>query len=202
MFELIAITDRHLPFGSFLERLNAIAATRPAAIVLREKDLSESAYQALATLLLDACEAHDTPCVLHNFPAVAKNLKIKRLHLPLPRLRELSEEDKERFESIGASCHSEAEVKEAERLGATRVIVGHIFDTPSKAGTPGRGIDFLERMVRATDLPVYAIGGINADNIRQVKDAGAKGACIMSGYMEAADVAAFAARLEEQVTDV
>ena len=37
-------------------------------------------------------------------------------------------------------------------------------------------------------IPVYAIGGISSENIKAVKNAGAKGICVMSGTMMCEDV--------------
>ena len=48
MFDLLCLTDRTLCREPFLDRVAAIAAARPAALILREKDLPEDQYQALA----------------------------------------------------------------------------------------------------------------------------------------------------------
>ena len=86
----------------------------------------------------------------------------------------------------------------AEALGCTYVTAGHIFDTDSKKGTPGRGLDFLEKVCDAVDIPVYAIGGIGPDNIRSVLEAGAAGACVMSGLMTCDDAGAYMDLMKEE----
>ena len=68
-------------------------------------------------------------------------------------------------------------------LGASYVTGGHIFATDCKKGVPPRGLDFLKAVCSSVNIPVYAIGGINGDNINSVLNAGASGACIMSGLM-------------------
>ncbi len=158
---------------------------QPEAIVLREKDLPEEEYVALAKEVMTICARHNTPCILHSYVSVAKRLGLTKIHLPLPLLRSLSSEDKSYFDTIGASCHSLEDAKEAERLGATYVTAGHIFNTDCKKGLPGRGIDFLKEICRGISIPVYAIGGITKENYPTVIAAGATGACIMSGFMRA-----------------
>ena len=65
------------------------------------------------------------------------------------------------------------------------MTAGHIYATDCKRGLPPRGLDFLREVCRSTSLPVLAIGGIGLDGkqLREVLEAGAAGACVMSGMM-------------------
>ncbi|MGN0486320.1 MAG: thiamine phosphate synthase [Acutalibacteraceae bacterium] len=188
MSDILCVTNRRLCREDFLVRIEKIAASRPAGIILREKDLTEKEYEALAVEVLAICRQYHTPCILHSFAATAEKLGCRALHLPLPRLRSLSAKEKENFTILGASCHSVADAMESEALGCTYITAGHIFDTDCKKGLPGRGLGFLQEICSSVSLPVYAIGGINAENLAQVKAAGAKGACIMSTAMMCDDV--------------
>ncbi len=165
-----------------------MAAAHPACVILREKDLTEAQYDALARLAVDICRRHHVVCVLHSHVDVAMELEAQALHLPMPLLRGLSDGQREDLKILGASCHSVEEAVEAEGLGATYVTAGHIFDTDCKAGLPGRGLLFLRRVVESVSIPVYAIGGVTPKNIGAVRETGAAGACVMSGCMECADV--------------
>jgi thiamine-phosphate pyrophosphorylase len=80
------------------------------------------------------------------------------------------------------------EALEAQTLGCTYITAGHVFETDCKKGLPGRGLEFLRKVCAAVDIPVYGIGGIDADNIVQVRAAGASGACLMSSLMVSEDV--------------
>ncbi len=161
------------------------------AVILREKDLQESDYLLLARNALAACKGTTAQCILHSFPHTAQDLRrCNALHLPLSALRILPQEEKERFPTLGASCHSLSDVQEAEALGCTYVTLGHIFATDCKKGVPPRGLSFLESVCWESKLPVYAIGGITRKNLVSVRDAGASGACIMSGLMVCEDPAA------------
>lgn len=87
----------------------------------------------------------------------------------------------------GASCHSVEDALCAYKLGCDYITAGHVYITDCKKGLAPRGIDFLKKMCDSVPIPVYGIGGIDleSDKIDEVKQAGAKGACIMSGYMKA-----------------
>ena len=183
MSDILCITNRALCKEDFLVRIEKIAKEKPFGIILREKDLSEYEYAKLAYEVREICGKYDVPCIFHSFVNVAKGLNCMGLHLPLHALRTLSDEDKKLFFMLGASCHSAKEALEAQRLGCTYIIAGHIFETDCKKGLEGRGIAFLQEVCQSVEIPVYGIGGINAENIEMVRKAGAVGACVMSGIM-------------------
>ena len=195
MFKIICVTNRKLCREPFLTRVERLAAAGPDAVILREKDLDLGEYQKLAAAVQEICRRCGVTCILHNFTAAAAALDCSALHLPLSRLRELAAPA--RFTMLGASCHSAEEAAEAERLGASYITAGHVFDTACKAGAPGRGTDFLRKVCESVDVPVYAIGGISAANVAQAAEAGAAGACIMSASMTCADPASLIAGLRE-----
>ena len=183
MSDIICVTNRKLCREDFFVRVEKIAKANPKAIILREKDLSESDYGALAFEIMKICRKYDTPYILHNFVNVAVKQKEEYIHLPLSVLRKMSSDEKSRFSVIGASCHSADDAEEAEKLGCSYITAGHIFDTECKKGLPGRGLDFLDEICRRVTVPVYAIGGIDKGNYADVCRAGAAGACVMSGLM-------------------
>ena len=167
--------------------MEQIAACHPAGIILREKDLSPDEYQPLAAQVMELCARYDVPCILHSFVDAALALQAEAIHLPLHILRAMTPEQKAQFRTIGASCHSVEDAMEAQRLGCTYITAGHVFETDCKKDLPGRGLAFLKAVCESVSIPVYAIGGINAGNLRSVRGAGAKGACIMSGLMRCED---------------
>ena len=188
MSNVLVITNRKLCKEDFFGRIEALAAAGPKGIILREKDLPEAEYLELARQTAEICDRYQTPCVLHSFPGIALELGVKRLHLPLPILRNLSPNERAYFTVLGASCHSAEDAREAEALGCTYITAGHIYETDCKKGLPGRGIGFLKKICETVSVPVYAIGGIGAENIQEIKNAGAAGGCIMSGWMQCEDV--------------
>lgn len=164
MSEIMCVTNRRLCREDFLTRMEAVAAAAPAGVILREKDLAPDDYRVLAQQALAICRVHATPCIFHSFPQIALELGADGLHLPLPLLRTLSPEEREKFPLLGASCHSVEDAQEAERLGCTYITAGHIFATDCKKGLPPRGLSFLREVCRTVQIPVWAIGGIEPEN--------------------------------------
>lgn len=199
---VIAVTNRKLCTRPFLEQIERIAEYKPGAVILREKDLPEEAYELLAREVLFLCRKHNIELIIHNYPAVAEKLGRKTLHLPLDELRKFQQENLFREKDtlpldtpdkkvtdelkIGCSVHSIEEAKEARRLGASYLTAGHIYATTCKPDLPPRGLDFLREVCQAVNIPVYAIGGIGLSDgrIEEVTEAGAAGACIMSEFMK------------------
>ena len=202
MSDIVCVTNRHLCGEDFLCRIGSIAAARPVGIILREKDLPEEAYLSLAKAVLQICKAHDVPCILHSFADAAITLNVDAIHLPLPALRAMSVSQKARFKVLGASCHSVQDALEAQRLGCTYITAGHVFETDCKKDLPGRGLVFLKAVCESVSIPVYAIGGISANNIASVRDTGAAGACVMSGLMRCGDVSESLKHFEKAGVDL
>lgn len=75
---------------------------------------------------------------------------------------------------IGVSCHTIDELEAAEREGADFAVYGPIFPSVTKAGTP-IGIEALRMATQAVRLPVYALGGVTAENAPLCVQAGAAG---------------------------
>lgn len=185
--KVICVTNRRL-FKSqvdFLKRLEKIAAAGPRAIVLREKDMTPAAYEELAGKVMAICQKHDIPCILHQFHEIAQKLRPAGLHLPLPVLRKARADGQELdFAELGTSCHSVQDVRVARELGCTYAFAGHIYATSCKPGLAPRGLTFLHEAAAASDLPLYAIGGLTPARLPEVLAAGAAGGCAMSSLMK------------------
>ena len=91
---------------------------------------------------------------------------------------------------IGISTHSMEQAKEAEDGGADYIGFGPMFGTTTKAtGYSARGPAMLRQVREAVSIPIVAIGGITEGNVKQVWQAGADSAAIISDLLGADDVA-------------
>ena len=99
--------------------------------------------------------------------------------------------------SIGVSCHSLEEARQAERDGANYVFFGPLFETPSKkAFGKAQGIANLTEVCGAIRIPVIAIGGLNAGNAAHCIRAGAAGIAAIRMFQEASDLDALRKAVE------
>lgn len=186
---LIAVTDSAScprPLAEQIERLAKLTKLRPQAVILRAKALDKAAYRTLALQAQQSCKVTGIPLILHSDWQLAHDLGISKLHLPLALLRQMPACKRTHFTWLSTSVHSVGEAQEAQALGATVLIAGHIYTTQCKAGLAPRGLGFLQNVCSAVNLPVYAIGGISFDASQhaELQANGARGACVMSAYMK------------------
>lgn len=198
MSKIICVTNRKLCKADeqgqevcFLEKIERLCRSGVHAVILREKDLSESDYKKLALKVFEICKRYNTTFIPHTYEIEGCNV----LHLPLALLRgrtgtgtrvarcERGSNACVNQIKIGTSVHSVEDAIEAELLGATYLVAGHIFETDCKKGLTPRGLDFLRQVCEAVNIPVYAIGGIAQDNFKDVLACGASGGAIMSSAM-------------------
>jgi thiamine-phosphate diphosphorylase len=104
-------------------------------------------------------------------------VQLREASLPVKEVRRLLGADV----WIGASVHGPDRVVELERDGADYLIVGTVFATPSHPQDPGEGVGLLERVGRASGLPLVAIGGISPERAHAVRAAGAHGVAVRGG---------------------
>lgn len=156
-------------------------------IILREKYLSEPEYFNLAKNVLSVCDKDKL--IIHNFPETAVKLGVKKIHLPFGVFKDLK--GREDFDLLGTSVHSTEDAIFAEENGADYITAGNIFETDCKKGLKGKGVNFLRNVCESVDIPVYAIGGINADTaggFKAVTEKNFAGVCVMSLLMQCENI--------------
>ncbi|HBG46796.1 MAG TPA: thiamine phosphate synthase [Deltaproteobacteria bacterium] len=179
--KLYLITDRSAcASGAFLSTVEAALRGGVKLVQLREKDLSARELLGLANELRELTRAWGARLLINDRADIAMLCGADGVHLtsisyPASSARELL--GKEGI--IGVSTHSVKEARLAESQGADFVTFGPVYHTPSKAmyGEP-LGVEELEKAVRALSIPVYALGGINIENIGEAASTGAYAALI------------------------
>ena len=90
---------------------------------------------------------------------------------------------------IGVSTHSMDEARKASNEGADYIGFGPVFRTATKSDAHAvQGLDGLKGISSTVEIPLVAIGGISEGNIRQVFEAGADAAAVISAIAGASDV--------------
>ena len=184
----VAVTNRRLCESSLGEQIARLAnekVHRPDLLILREKDLPENEYEALAQEVLSLCEDLNLRCILHTYVETARRLRVDGIHLPFSLWRKHLEELSD-FSFLGVSVHSVEEARFAQEHGVSYLTAGHIFATDCKKGAPPRGLDFLKEVCESVYVPVYAIGGITPQRIPEIVQGcpSIAGVCMMSYYMK------------------
>ena len=178
--KILCVTNQALCKDDYLQQLQKIAAAKPDAMILREKQLSETAYQALAEQVQRICQGQGVQLICNHQISVAERLSLP-VQISVSQLEQVSALSV----PFGVSVHKLEEAKQAERAGVSWVIAGHVFATACKPDLSPRGLSFLQEIKRAVSIPVYGIGGINVKNAAHVQSIGEDGICMMSDWMQA-----------------
>ena len=196
MFKIICVTDRKLCDEDFLTRIEKIASAKPDRIIFRDKNCNDEEYVKFALKILAISDTYHIPCSTYFHPEIFSDI-----HMTMPMLQHICLSDMNFQHFVGVSVHSVDEAVQAEQQGVDYVIAGHIFETSCKPDLAPRGLEFLKQVCKSVKIPVYAIGGINANNINQIVQTGADGACIMSGFMTCKNPVAYISQLRKAVTE-
>lgn len=157
----------------------------------RAKTASSAEMNAEALQLKALCDSFNVPLIINDRLDIAMAVGAAGVHLgqddlPCAAARKLLGEDY----IIGVSAHNPAEAKAALQSGADYLGCGAVFGTATKADVKKLGTEGLAAICKAKGLPVVGIGGVTADNYREVRAAGADGAAIVSGILAQPDIRA------------
>jgi len=180
-FLLCYITDRRqLRSMSLAAVIRETLRAGVDMVQIREKDL---ASRELITLVEEALKAAREPgrggaSVVVNdrldvaLATGAEGVHLGALSMPVQVVRQVAP----RPFVIGVSCHSLGEALAAESGGADYLVLGPVFETPSKLGY-GRplGLEKLRNVTSRMRIPVLALGGITVERVRPCLEAGASG---------------------------
>jgi thiamine-phosphate pyrophosphorylase len=86
---------------------------------------------------------------------------------------------------VGRSTTNKPEMEQAIAESADYIGVGPVFETPTKPGKAGIGLDYLSYVANKCPIPWFAIGGIDTDNASQVIAAGGRRLAVVRSIMEA-----------------
>lgn len=157
----------------------------------RAKTASSAEMYNEALQLKALCDSFNVPLIINDRLDIAMAVGAAGVHLgqddlPCAVARKILGVDY----IIGVSAHNPAEAKAALQSGADYLGCGAVFGTATKADVKKLGTEGLTAICREKGLPVVGIGGVTADNYREVRAAGADGAAIVSGILAQPDIRA------------
>ena len=161
---------------------------------IRAKQTDKSIVAALAEEIHALTAPLGVPLILNDHPDLLRDVPAEGAHVGQDDLTVAEARAAAgRPVIIGKSTHSIAQACEAAEEGADYLGFGPLFATPTKPGRPAIGLQDIAAVHELVSVPIFCIGGIKSGNLAQVRDAGARRVVIVSGWLEAEDIA-FAVR--------
>ena len=135
------------------------------------------------------CDRHDVPFLVNDDPELARRFQADGVHVgrqdPSPRTARLVLGPRA---IVGVTVYGTAgEEEAAAAAGADYVAVGPFSPSPTKPEEPVLPLSLLDDVVKRSRLPVFAIGGVTAENAGLFADHGVAGVAVISAIMDAAD---------------
>ncbi len=198
---LLLITDPSFGDAHTARTIARVATELPPGafgVQFRSKDKKPADFMARARELRRITEGLGVPLLINGDPAVAAEVAADGVHLGrgAPSIEEARRTcGPEVFVSI--SAHEDDELRRAVIDGADAVLVSPIFSSPGKGKS--RGTRFLQdaKEIGKDRFLVYALGGVEANNVARCRAAGADGVAVIRALLGAKDVAAAARALYE-----
>lgn len=202
-YTLYLVTDRDLmSTGTLVEAVEAACAGGVTLVQLREKHVTREEYETIARDVKRICDAYDVPLIINDSPEVAVAVGAAGVHvgqedLEASRVRDIVGPDA----IVGVSAASVAEAQAAQAAGADYLGVGAITPTATKPEAGVLTIDELREIVDCVDIPVVAIGGVNAQTIPSLAGLGLAGYSVVSAIIAAPDIEAASHELRELIDE-
>lgn len=204
--KLYAITDRQWLRGASLSEHVKLAIEGGATMIqIRDKDiLSTDSDAGLKDEYSEAleikriCHEHKVPLIINDNVQFAIDIDADGVHLGQDDMnpaeaRKLLGTDK----IIGVTAKTVEQAKKAQADGADYLGSGAVFGSTTKLNAKPMTKELLREITAAVDIPVVAIGGINADNAATLKGTGIAGIAVVGAIFASADIKAAARKLAE-----
>ena len=148
-------------------------------VQIRESALPAAERKSFAALAVRQMQAAGGIALVNGDHGLANDLGADGVHLPARELMAASARPKGIW--CGASCHDESEIQRAVELEMDYVVLGSLRETPTHPGRTAIGWDRFAELARGCPIPVFALGGLNLEDLHAARNCGAHGIAMIRG---------------------
>jgi 8-oxo-dGTP diphosphatase len=156
-------------------------------VQLRAKAAAPDALRRLARHVRALCDRYGARVLVNGDPASALECGAHGVHLSSARLAAARGRPLPKGFLVGVSCHDRCELERAVRIDADFAVLGPVSTTRSHPSAPALGWAGFAELTEIAALPVYALGGLTAADMRRAWAAGAQGVACIGAFWRAAD---------------
>jgi len=201
--KLYVLISSELCAGSLRSKARAALAGGGEVIQLREKNVSDDVFLAFAAELRELTDEMGKLFIVNDRPDIAAIVGADGVHLgqhdlPIAEARRLLRPGA----AVGRTTRSVDQARAAVNEGADYVSIGPIFPSVTKNAGDALGPDVITDFCRDITVPVIPIGGITAENVSQVVDAGARRVAVCSAVCGQDDPKQAARAIRAQIPDI
>lgn len=169
-----------MPMESMEQQVQAALVGGVTILQIRQKNCTTEELVQLAQPILQLCRTAHVPCIINDDVEAARMLQADGVHIgqgdmPIAKAREILGD----CAIIGTSAHNVQEALTAQQQGADYIGCGAVFQTGTKTDATALSMEELKKILASVEIPVVAIGGIQAENVLQLKQVHPDGiACV------------------------
>lgn len=198
---LVTNSDKYTE-EEFLKRIEDALKGGVDIIQLREKEKTDLEILNLGKKVKKICDKYDIPLLIDDKPhlawALGCGVHVGADDFPISLCRKLLGKDA----LVGATAKSVEAAKKAQEDGADYLGVGAIFETKTHVKTKRTSVETFKKIKETVDIDVYAIGGLNIENVEILKDSKADGICVVRAIMDAENVYQTSCNLKEKIQEL
>ena len=159
----------------FLQGLKCSLESGVKLIQFRSNNLSAPKYIELAKKVISLSREYNAQVMLNQSFDVFQCCQADGLHLNSKRLMGADKRPVSADVLLSASCHNQAEVKQAGKIGVDFIMLSPVLATKSHPGASALGWESFYDLTESACMPVYALGGMKQEHIAKAKKQGAQG---------------------------
>ncbi len=172
--------------------INKFKACISAGVRLFQLRFSENSYydrhEDLIVELLGLCKSSRSRLLINSLPDYAVKIGAHGVHLNSERLLQFYERPLDEKFLVSASCHNSTELEHACKIDVDFAVLSPVNKTSSHESAKPLGWDKFKNLVEPVNIPVYALGGMRADDMKKFCEFGAQGVSVLSGVWNQKDV--------------
>ncbi len=145
-------------------------------------------HATLITKLLELCKDSHSRLLINAPPDYAVKIGAHGIHLNSTRLLQFHERPLDKNFLVSASCHNSTELENACKIDADFSVLSPVNETSSHESRQTLGWDKFKDLVESANIPIYALGGMQAEDMKKFHRFGAQGIAVLSGVWNQDDV--------------
>jgi len=173
--------------STFIDRLSEYISAGIKLIQFRSKKSSPEDNKELILEINKLCHHSAAKLLVNSSVEFAKQLGVAGVHLNSERLLQLKERPAGEEFLVAASCHNRYELQHAIRAGVDFCVLSQIRESAGESRNNILGWDSFAGITAEAPIPVYALGGVQLDELVTARGNGAQGIALISDVWSRSD---------------
>lgn len=185
----LELSNKYMISGSFADTedaLNKFAKALDKGISLcqlRAKDLTDTEFADVASPAIDLCHQYGAKLLLNGKVSLLKQFaNADGIQLASNEIYQFDKRPISKNKLLGVSTHTDEDIAQALKIEADFILLSPVKKTSSHPDLPGMGWEAFAQKVKDIPVPVYALGGMKADDVLVAKQHGGQGIATISGF--------------------